>query len=1060
MTVNRIPPGQVSPATLLTEEIRLAATLTGGASLGVWMGGVAREIDLLTQASNLRRCGGAEVLADSDPLRPYLDLLNLLDVTVDVDVLSGSSAGAINAALLAYGRAEQADLGPLRELWLDIGGLETLLRDPTDPQAPSLLQGDAQMYAGLCTALQQLPKVARPSAKRISTTLFIPTTLLDGETGRFTDSYGTLLRDVNHRGLFRFTQDTLRQTAALALAARSSASFPGAFEPSFLPYANPVAASGPVPARPAMGQLSDITRDHWAADGGLLDNQPIDALLDTIFERPARRSVRRVLLYIVPTSGSLPDQPDAQVSRPYPMVRALLKDLGAVLYQSISADLGAIRRHNEQIGVRIDGRQRLAQLAVQCRRDPAADDLLLLPDGLFDDYRTREADRLASQLVPELLRLLNCWPSLPTQWTAALRPGGTPEEDCRASVHAMLTKRWPAKPTDLASLAVFGRSGFQGAKAIALSMLRCRFLLAEWGDPETGPLPTDDLVQSVGRLHAAFPPLEDHDVASFVRAQAAAGDIQRLPLPAAAAEIARRYLDALDSPAPLTADLATAWQVVAAEVAGLVKVPVPTPTTTDAPAGSRIEQVSGAAERLRSYAEYLAGSVDDRSRALRLFALHAAHRAMQPANAQVDQPVELIQLSADTRTLLDLKRNTAADKLTGLQLGHFGAFFKRSWRANDWMWGRLDGAGWLIHLLLAPRRINAIAVSQDGSRVDGFLGQLRALGIPEPPAGDGIPVGPAVDGKPQTVSLDSIRAELAFLDDGTKPVPVSLPLTALWVAAGQQLRIAVEELPALAATILDASGRETSSAAARSWASTVRQTTPDDLAARAPALLSACPVPHETLDTELGTPQMARTAAKAAAVTAAAVSALPQIPGPVRPFTSTMRTVTLAGYRVINLVQAWPRRMILAGFALLLAGGLLATGQSTMFGLTGALIAAVGGYLLVFGAWQTSRAVLAAVLSATVAGGAGSLTVPSVRRALFGRSGWLADRVFWLGQQWWHPLVGLAVLLALPAAFGRLFVRSRPALLRLPRWTAVAGAISIALAVTGSLGIVLVIKGG
>jgi hypothetical protein len=244
----------------------------------------------------------------------------------------------------------------------------------------------------------------------------------------------------------------------------------------------------------------------------------------------------------------------------------------------------------------------------------------------------------------------------------------------------------------------------------------------------------------------------------------------------------------------------------------------------------------------------------------------------------------------------------------------------------------------------------------------------------------------------------------------------------------------------------------------------VQQTDRADLPARAPGLLAACPVSHETPETELGTPLMVRTTSKAAAVAAAAVNALPQLPGPVRPFTSAVRTVTLAGYRVINLAQGWPRRMILAGLALLLVGGVPATGQSTLFGLTGALAAAVGGYLLVFGAWQTSRTLLAAVLSATVAGAAGSLTLPSVRRALFGtdraRAGWLNDRVFWLGQQWWHPLIGLAVLLVLPAVLGMLLARPRPVVFRLPRWLAVSGALLVALAVTGSLGVLLTMNGG
>jgi predicted acylesterase/phospholipase RssA len=75
----------------------------------------------------------------------------------------------------------------------------------------------------------------------------------------------------------------------LALAARSSASFPGAFEPSFVPMSTAIPADGPVPERPATGTYANITRDHWVADGGLLDNQPLDIIVERIFDRPARR---------------------------------------------------------------------------------------------------------------------------------------------------------------------------------------------------------------------------------------------------------------------------------------------------------------------------------------------------------------------------------------------------------------------------------------------------------------------------------------------------------------------------------------------------------------------------------------------------------------------------------------------------------------------------------------------------------------------------------------------------------------------------------------------------
>ncbi len=47
-----------------------------------------------------------------------------------------------------------------------------------------------------------------------------------------------------------------------------------------------------------------------------------------------------------------------------------------------------------------------------------------------------------------------------------------------------------------------------------------------------------------------------------------------------------------------------------------------------------------------------------------------------------------------------LSKGNFADKVTGETLGHFGAFMKKSWRSNDILCGRLDGACQLIETLL------------------------------------------------------------------------------------------------------------------------------------------------------------------------------------------------------------------------------------------------------------------------------------------------------------------------------------------------------------------------
>jgi hypothetical protein len=46
-----------------------------------------------------------------------------------------------------------------------------------------------------------------------------------------------------------------------------------------------------------------------------------------------------------------------------------------------------------------------------------------------------------------------------------------------------------------------------------------------------------------------------------------------------------------------------------------------------------------------------------------------------------------------------------ADKIRGLDIGNFGAFLSAKWRANDWMWGRMDAAAALVGLLTDPGRL-------------------------------------------------------------------------------------------------------------------------------------------------------------------------------------------------------------------------------------------------------------------------------------------------------------------------------------------------------------------
>lgn len=1039
-----------SPVTALTQELRFATTMTGGVSLAIWMAGVTREINLLAQASQWRRLGGtfptnSQLTNESAAsLRLYAQLIDLLDMVVDVDILSGTSAGGINAALLASSRVTGSDLGGIRDLWLDLGALTELLRDPRDKKTPSLLYGDERIFAALAKRLPKLatgpfPPTTFPEAARTpSTTLYITTTLLAGETSRFTDSFGTLVQDVDRRGLFTFTETDLARpdtAPALALAARSSASFPLAFEPSFLPFTKGTAKKGEVPARPAMAPFTSLTRPHWVSDGGLLDNRPIGVLFKRIFDRPARRPVRRVLLFVVPSSGPAPDPmhepPPDNVDEPLGLIDGLLKGLAAVTTQSIAADLRAIRAHQDCMEARTDAKLRLAELAATLRNGTR-----LLTPSLLTDYRTREATKQAQTLTSALLRRLSTCPpesgpateSLPKSWSAELTVGGDADKACRQQITATILLSWSQPtaqplPQSPAELARFGQPAYDLAKGCALTVIRAAFQLAR-SDADIAAL-----AEVTEAIHRAWRPTASSDLSVLVRTMCSRPAIRQGSLENATDQLAADYLQQSTVPGD-------AWERLGAALVNayptLTQLAASASADSGAPTDSLLARDHVAAGQLETYLSYLGtypGRADDSrdapTMAWKLFDLATTQRAMLPADAEIEQGLELVQVSADTRSLLAPDWQTAQQKLTGMRLHHFGAFYKRSWRANDWMWGRLDGAGWLVHVLLDPRRVRWIV----GERADTngpqsgaqwFLGKLKELGAPDFPS-PGYPL-PAVGGGPaQHLTEDMLLDELGFLDDPAKPLPASIPWTALWLSQAWQQRVLEEELDGLANTVLDPQpGKlpDWSPTSSRTWATKVLAAHPGDAKY---ALLNENPIAGETFASDKGSPLMAHTVAKAAATAAGAAGSVRQLPSVLKPPLITLRTLTLSGYRVVSLTKGIARSTIIAGALLLVLGVAAAIQSVTVFGVTGLIAAGTGGLLVVLGTWQVSGRLLFALLSFSVVGAVLALATPVVREWLFGtqqQPGWVGTHAYWLGAQWWHPLVvvGLIALVAIMIA--------------------------------------------
>ena len=852
------------PVSLASQKLRLAVTMSGGVSLAVWMGGVAREVNLLTQASDLRERGPGEVAVPAPAGPPagglalsvrdlYRQLLDLMDMTASVDVLSGTSAGGVNAAILGLANARRLDIGSLRDLWLQAGAFDQLLRDPqADPNPPSLLKGDGQLLDALRKGLSELTENnSRPVSvnQARETTVLVTTTLLHGQNGQFTDDYGNSVNDSDNHGLFTFTAEDLVMPGAigaLALAARSSASFPAAFEPSFIPIGTPVADSdepkGMQGWHPDMQDYTgDIMQSAWVADGGLLANRPLGPMLQSVVARTTDREVRRVMLYVVPTSAATPPPAAPTFSKPYKLGESLRLDLDAMLNQSIASDLNAIVRHNDQVASLANTRVLLARLAGARE---------LADAQMWSDYRNVETIAVAAPIAEAVTARMACAP----QWQPLLRTGGALSARVRAALGTAIGDRLPARPQTLADVIALGLPAYQSARATVLDLVYAGYQLARH----------PDVVAAIARAHQQLNAMSVRpaDLTRTVQAALEAADGKDAPAKVTADRVLEKLsgdlLDRLQAgikgvagASPPTADgdqgevtgkevLSRAWgslldalaslSAVVQDLAGDEELPSAASAgrggaetassaagTGDGPAAgqplppsatavtrktapqSTADRRLGLAALISDYLTFLyppdpeQGSGDaDAARlrlALRLTELHAAVRVTSPVWAETEQRLELVQASADTRTLLAPGHITATSKLTGLQLHHFAAFYKGTWRANDWMWGRLDGAGWLTQILLDPRRMLAVVNARNIAHpADWFFRRLcDIVGTP----------GRAAFG----ITEESLRNDLAFLDHPDQQVPASLPNIALWVALALQRYIAAEELTAVAGQI-------------------------------------------------------------------------------------------------------------------------------------------------------------------------------------------------------------------------------------------------------------------
>lgn len=363
----------------MSTELRLALAMRGGVSLAVWIGGAVSEIDLIRRASV--QPGGRERPPGfwSDVLTGATDYDGVV-----VDVLAGASAGGLNGVLYAASQVYDFPFGVMRDIWLSVGSTKALVR--RDPPWPSLFKGDEYFLTTVHSKLADLTGVGDGTRARrndapddrVRVELALSATLMEPVARPLPSPQDEPLVERRHAGGFRFRQPEERWLPSdfargsdprlddtlwrLALAARSTSSYPAAFEAAEVrstrraTFTSPATdGAGTGPQVDLDGIFLDRTCDALpfvVADGGILDNIPIQTALDFVAHAPAGGPTERFLLYLQPGASTAPA--DAAPSPGGPGRRTTVAVARGVLAarvagETINADIAAIEDYNEAI---------------------------------------------------------------------------------------------------------------------------------------------------------------------------------------------------------------------------------------------------------------------------------------------------------------------------------------------------------------------------------------------------------------------------------------------------------------------------------------------------------------------------------------------------------------------------------------------------------------------------------------------------------------------------------------------------------------------------------------
>ncbi len=762
------------------KELRLALICYGGISLAVYMHGVTKEIWHLARASRAAHDGDTAV---SGIVAVYRELIGALETQSGVrlrvlaDIVAGASAGGINGIFLSRAMATGESLDPLTDVWLERSDVTVLL----DPDARPLSRLTKFWAVPLAWLASRAPKntidttVERSARAEVRMKLsqfvrarwFAPPFGGQVFSGLLLDAFGAMaagargptlvppdqpidlmvtvtdfsgfeqvmhlnsppeVQETEHRLIFSFRKasgqvDELADAVGLAFAARATASFPGAFPPFTVRELDATLTSRGEswPTRNAFLARQLCTdsycsiEDRILVDGSVLANAPFRPAISVLKHRPARREVDRRFVYIDPKPGrrsfSLTGKSSAERNALPGFFGTILKSMSDIpreqpirdnveALQSLSGRIRRMRRVLEALQPEVEERVEAALGRTFFLDNPTAERLTA--------WRAKTQARASAEAGYSFaayghLKLSLVVEELASIAHAVLHPRD--QDDLQLWRTAMwdmvrakeLDRMRTSKKGDNPQVIAFLRAHDIGFRARRLRFLARRLDEVAGLGSEVDPMAEEATRRAIFRALGLYLERESRDFYA------------QLPL----TENDRHDVAALVDRIGTYRDL------------------VGVDATADAMLAGALADLPRDARRALTYA-YLGFPFFDA----------ATLPLLQGDGDGEFDAVKIDRISPDDATRL--RSGGAAATLKGIQFNSFGAFFSRSFRENDYLWGRLHATERLIDIVgsaapagrpldpatkdaLMRRAFHAILDEEEGrlTNVAPLIGELR-----------------------------------------------------------------------------------------------------------------------------------------------------------------------------------------------------------------------------------------------------------------------------------------------------------------------------------------------